>query len=110
MEEYRFEHPSNVPAGRVVFRVNNTGEVNHRLTLLPLANDVAPIDEQLRDDIPQAVPPLAGVPEIAPGDSGTFAVELEADKRYAIVCFIEDDDGSHALKGESSEFRTSGQT
>ncbi len=106
MQEYRFNYSPDVPAGRVVFRVRNVGTVNHRLTLLPMADDLPPIDEQLRDSIPQPAAPLAGIPEIPPGQSGTFAVQLEDNKRYAIVCFTEDDNGeSHAVKGMSSEFR-----
>src|SRR5437763_17145638 len=48
MREYRFDHPPQVPAGRVVFRVHNGGSVTHEAVLVALPEDVPPIDQQLR--------------------------------------------------------------
>ena len=111
MREHRFEHPTPVPSGRVVFRFVNVGRIVHQPDLLPLAEDLPPIDVQLRGDERTAVSPYAGVPDREPGDVGTFAVDLVAGRRYALICFAEDpdDEESHALQGMATEFRAGGQ-
>lgn len=107
MDEFRFSYQGPVPAGRVVFRIRNAGSVKHRLTLLPLEEDVPPIEAQLRGAERRLVKPFAGVPVRRPGKTGTFAVDLAPGRRYAIICFLRDDDGRpHALKGMTGEFRT----
>lgn len=110
MEEYRFKYEMNIPAGRVVFNVVNNGRVAHRLSLLPLDEDVPPIDVQLKGSERRIIEPFAGVPTLEPGERGTFAVDLVPGVRYAMVCFLVDefDDTSHAIKGMNSEFRTPG--
>lgn len=110
MEEYRFKYDKNIPAGRVVFEVVNTGRVSHRLSLLPLADDLPPIDVQLRGAERRVIEPFAGVNALRPRTRGAFAVDLLPGVRYAMVCFLvdESDRQSHALKGMTSEFRTSG--
>ncbi len=110
MDEYRFDFSTPIPAGRVVFLVRNRGELPHRLTLVPLAEDLPPLGEQLRGTTRQYIAPFAGISERAPvsqpGDSGMFAVDLVAGRRYGVICFVEDPDGqSHALKGMYAEFR-----
>lgn len=110
MREYRFDYDDAIPAGRVVFRIQNEGEVEHRLTLVPLPEDLPPIDEQIRGSVRQGVTPFAGVSERLPGGEGLFAVDLVAGQRYGMVCFVTDADGqSHAVKGMTSEFRAAGQ-
>lgn len=109
MDEYRFDYDPEVPAGRVVFRFDNVGQLPHRATMLPLPDDLPPIDEQLRGTERQVINPFAGIPDRPPGASGTFAVDLLPGVRYAIICFVEDPDGqSHAQKGMASEFRAAG--
>ncbi|HSH60674.1 MAG TPA: hypothetical protein VK988_13745 [Acidimicrobiales bacterium] len=107
MREHRFDYNPTVPAGRVVFRVRNDGRVAHRLTMVPLADDLPPIDAQLRGLERRPATPYAGVPNQAPGASASFAVDLVPGRRYAIVCFAKEpqDDVSHALMGMNSEFR-----
>ncbi len=110
MDEYRFDFATPVPAGRVVFRVRNEGELPHRLTLVPLPEDLPPLDQQLRGTTRQYIAPFAGVsdrqPARQPGDSGMFAVDLAAGRRYGVICFLEDPDGqTHAVKGMLDEFR-----
>jgi hypothetical protein len=100
------EYDHAIPAGRVVFRFVNVGEEKHRPSLLPLPEDVPPIGEQLRGSERRAAVPFAGIREVEPGESGTFAVDLSPGQRYALICFAIAPDGeSHALKGMSSEFR-----
>ena len=109
MDEYSFEYDKQIPSGRVVFRFVNAGDVAHQPDVVPLAEDIPPIDEQLRGDTRAVVFPMAGVPTRDPGETGTFAVDLAPGARYAIICFARNEDGaSHALLGMSSEFRAEG--
>lgn len=109
MDEYTFKYPPRVPAGRVIFRVRNSGRLPHRLSVLPLPEDLPPIDEQLHGPNRLTVTPFAGIPTRKPGIPGTFAVDFVAGRRYAFICFVRDPDGqSHALKGMNSEFRPVG--
>lgn len=105
MREYRFDHPPQAPRGRVVFRVRNSGALTHELILVQLAEDVPPIQEQIRSDARRAVDTIATLRNRPPGSNGTFAADLQPG-RYAFICFIRDADGvSHAIKGMASEFR-----
>lgn len=109
MREFRFDYPDPVPAGRVVFRIRNAGQRPHRLALLPLEENFPPIDHQVKGTERRAVSPFASIYDRRPGGYGTFAVDLVAGTRYAIVCFTVNSDGeSHAVKGMTSEFRAGG--
>lgn len=106
MDEFSFEHQSTIPAGRVVFRAVNVGELGHRLSVLPIDDDVPPIKEQLRGSERRSAEPLGGLSARPPGGAGSFAVDLRPGQRYALVCFIVEPDGrSHAQLGMASEFR-----
>jgi len=106
----RLDYNHVVPGGRVVFRVVNAGRSTHRLALFPLPEDFPPIAEQLQGTERRPITPFAGVPDHLPGETATFAVDLEPGHRYAMVDFSEDADGvSQALKGMTSEFRTTGR-
>jgi len=107
MRDHRFEFDPVIPAGRVVFRMDNAGQAPHRLTLFPLPEDLPPIDVQLRGDQRRLLKPFAGIYDRPPGDTGTFAVDLAPGQRYAMICSLRDEDGQpHYLKGMASEFRT----
>lgn len=107
LDDYRFDYDSDIPSGRVLFRVRNTGSVPHSLYLLPLTEDMPPIDKQLRGSQRRAIIPLATIRPRPPGARTTFAVDLAPGIRHALVCFVDDDQGAtHALRGMSSEFRT----
>lgn len=109
MREYSFQYNHAIPSGQVTFRVRNEGRVNHRLALIPLSDDFPPIDTQLRGNKRRRVFPLAGIPDRPPGSGATFAAFLRPG-RFALICFIRAPDGeTHALKGMTSEFRTSSQ-
>lgn len=106
MSDFRFDVESDVPSGRVVFRVVNEGAADHLLVLLRLPADFGPIAEQLRGDQRRSVTSLAGVPVRRPGTPGVFAVDLDTTNRYAILCTIVDPDGqSHAQKGMAADLR-----
>lgn len=103
-----FEEP--VPAGRVVFRVENAGEAVHQLALLPLPEDFPPIHEELANDTPRSVRSFARVPSLQPGETGMFAADLAPEQRYALVDFSESSEGRmHAKLGVAAEFRTKGE-
>ncbi|MCA1709193.1 MAG: hypothetical protein LC808_40300 [Actinobacteria bacterium] len=105
LDEYRFGHPPQVPPGRVVFVVRNTGSTVHELILLALPDDFPPLQEQLRAAERLGVETLVTLRGRAPGSRGTFATEL-APGRHALICFVRDaDDVPHSLKGMISEFR-----
>lgn len=109
MADNRFDYDPAIGSGRVLFRVTNTGTVPHSLSLLPLTDDIPPIDDQLHGTTRRTILPLAAIKARPPGTSTTFAVDLTPGVRYAMVCFVDDADGvPHALKGMNSEFRTTG--
>ncbi len=107
MLDHRFEIGTPVPAGRVVFRFDNGGQTAHNVIMIPLAEDVPPIEVQLRGSERRLVEPFAGVYDRAPGETGSFAVDLVAGQRYAMVCSLPAEDGQpHWMKGMAIEFRT----
>lgn len=106
MTEYSFNYDTAISAGRVLFRVTNTGREAHSLAMIPLSDDIPPIDQQVRGSQRLAVRPFAGVTARDSGESTTFAVDLVPGVRYALLCFVTDSDRvSHLLRGMTSEFR-----
>ena len=105
LEDNRFEYQDPIPAGRVVFRVQNVGGVEHELQLFPLSEQMPSIDDQLRGSERRILNPLGGVPHRRPGQGGVFASDLVVGQRYAMICFLRNANGSHALQGMASEFR-----
>ena len=107
MTEYRFDVPAVIQAGRTVFRVANTGTLDHSLTLAVLPADMPPLDEQLKGDVRRGVTTLAALPTDKPGQKATFALDLPPG-RYGLICFVQDPDGvQHAKMGMNAEFRVS---
>jgi hypothetical protein len=107
MVDHRFELDRPVPRGRVVFQFDNAGQAPHNVVMIPLAEELPPIDVQLRGSERRFVEPFAGIYERAPGDSGSFAVDLLPDQRYAMVCTTPGADGRpHWTEGMATEFRT----
>lgn len=97
-----------IPAGPVVFRINNDGRLKHELFLLRLPKDLkGTLDEQLHRKEQRVALPVASTLPRLPRQSSTFAVDLSPG-RYGLVCFIKDEDGEqHALKGMNAEFTAS---
>lgn len=108
MADYLFDYDSRVPAGRVVFRLKNTGATPHHVVLVPLPEDLPPIEQQLGGSQRRFLERFAGIFDRPPGDTGTFAVDLVPGRRYAMVCSIVAEDGEpHWRKGMVTEFRPS---
>ncbi len=108
MEDFSLSYKSPVPAGRVIFRARNVGKVLHNLVVLPLEEDLPPLDEQLRGSERRVAEPFAAIRPVPPGQSREFAVELKPGQRYGMFCSVADAEGkSHATKGMNSEFRPS---
>jgi len=108
MAEYRFSYNRKISPGRVVFRIANKGKLVHRMILTPWPANLAPIQQELHNDKPNPITPIAGIDDRPPGTEGFFAVDLTPGK-YAMLClFIDPDKQAHALKGMASEFTVSG--
>lgn len=106
MDEYRLSGlPTVLPRGRVVFRFHNVGNRLHGPLLIPLPDDMPPIDVQLRGPDRRSLFPLAGIAPSVPGSRRAIAVDLRPG-RYAVLCPITADDGKpHSVKGMATEFR-----
>ena len=105
MHEYGFVYKAELRSGRTVFRVRNTGTLDHQVVLIYLPPEIPSLAAQLRSTERQVVPTVVSLPPRGPGRTGTFAVDLDPG-RYGFVCFVEDSDGvQHVHKGMSSEFR-----
>lgn len=103
MREYRFDHRPRVAQGRIVFRARNAGRLPHQLVLLPTSARVRGPEPLLGAPGATAAIPLAILPDLTPGESGTFAQDLRPG-RYAVVCLLQDPDGtSHFRRGMRSE-------
>ncbi len=107
-DDHRFsiKPKGEIPSGRAVFRVHNRGQLTHDLSLVPLPEDMAPINDQLRSGDRRATPTLVRRPSHPPGGGDIFAVDLRPG-RYALLCFETDGTGDtpHALVGMAVEFR-----
>lgn len=109
IQQGRFEYPSSVPAGRVIFQVRNADDVPHRLTLLPLPENLPPLRDHLRSEDRRVMIPYAGMPSLKPGERGVFAVDLTPGRRYALLDLSHDNQGrSYARQGLAAEFRVKG--
>jgi len=105
MREFGYEYNKTVPRGRVIFRVHNAGRMQHDLVMWKLPEDLPPLDTQLRSNVRRGVETVRLLPVFDPGDTTSFAADLEPG-RYGFVCFIPDTNGAtHALRGMNSEFR-----
>jgi len=106
MEDYSFSFPQgSLTSGRIVFRADNVGQVDHELTLVALPKNLpGTLDQQLHSETRRAVLPLTILPARGPGRSGFFSIDLSPG-RYGFVCFVTNpgDDESHALKGMNAE-------
>lgn len=110
MRDYRYDFEPPSRPGRAVFRARNAGEVSHELRLLPLSDDIPPIEQQVMGEERREVPAFGRIHPRLPAGQGVFAVDLQPGQRYALVCFVYDRDGEvHARKGMVAEFRTPGQ-
>lgn len=91
-----------IPAGRVVFRARNAGDVAHELVVVDVADDPSAQSDEAEGG--QVVPTLGVVNARPPGEGGAVAVDL-APGRYALICLVRDDEGvTHAEHGQRVDF------
>lgn len=104
-------YDGSVPAGRVVFHVENAGEQPHQLSLLSLADESPPVAEQLEDPPEQSPSLLARVPLLGPGETSMFAAGLAEGQRYALVDLSQaSDESTYGQQGVAVEFRAGDQS
>lgn len=104
MKEFSFIHSEAVPAGRVIFRVSNGGEMDHQVTVLRIPEDLPGTIHDYARMQGRAFVPVFALRDRTPGDTSHFALDLEAG-RYGLVCIVRDPAGvAHSLKGMASEF------
>lgn len=108
MTENYYEYLPPAHGGRVVFRARNAGSEEHRIAIYPLPEDMPPIDVQLRGSDRRTVERLAAPLPLRPGETQSFAVDLEPSQRYALLCLLKkpDQQKTYAELGMNSEFRT----
>lgn len=103
MRECGFAFDPVIHPGRVVFRVHNTGRLQHELVMVPLPKDFHFHPDQSASTR-TGLSTLAILARRQPGQDGTFAADLTPG-RYGFVCFVTDADGvQHYFKGMTSEF------
>lgn len=102
-EDLTVERP--VPAGHVVFHVRNTGSRDHRVVLFPMGADWPPIHQEIANDTQHPVRFRARVPNLAPGETGRFAVDLATGQRYGLLDYSTGPEGQpHLTQGVAGEF------
>lgn len=107
MKEFSYTPSAKeIVAGRTIFKLANRGKQYHQPTLLILPEDLPPILQQIRGSTRRVVDPLVNNSGLAPGVTGTIAVDLRPGQRYAFVCYAKTPDGQdHAQLGMVWEFR-----
>lgn len=111
MTDYAFELPADIPAGRVVFRVENAGSLYHNVSVFGMGPEWLPLDEQLHSATRKSVNPFAQVFAMQPGEHGTFAANFRKGGRYGFICELASPDGRpHYLLGMNAEIRPGGGT
>lgn len=99
--DFAFDHPDELSAGEHTFRVDNSGEQHHELTLIQLHGNATPREfvEWVEDQENATGPPpatlMGGITGIEPGMEQTFTATLEPG-RYGLLCFLPDVAGDHA--------------
>ncbi len=107
MHEYSFSIAGHPRPGRTVFRFVNAGRETHGPMLVEVGLGAGPVEQEVRKPSPPPFKRLGLVNGRQPGNTGTFAVQLEPNTRYALICRARAADGvPHAQKGMTWEVRT----
>lgn len=100
---YKFGQETFAP-GRLVFQAHNHDDRDHDLALVELPDDVSGVEEWLEGGV-GGVHPIYTMADRAPGEEGTFAVDLSPG-HYGMLCLVENDDGTpHYQEGMVASFR-----
>lgn len=103
---YSFEQEVFAP-GRLVFQAHNRDDRDHDLALVELPDDASGVEEWLEGGV-GGVHPIYTMADRAPGEKGTFAVDLPPG-HYGMLCLVENDDGTpHYQEGMVASFRVHG--
>lgn len=107
LADYEFTVDGTFRAGDQLVRVVNSAAQPHEMLILPLPPGVRaadlfapPAEGEHAHEEPEEVPSAAirGVWAINPGETVQVPVDLEPGT-YALVCFVPDADGPHAMQG-----------
>lgn len=99
-----------IPSGRVRFEVHNGGTHVHQMRVFPLPDESPPLIVQLTDHEAQTPHIVGNLVAVQRDATESFAVDLEPNRRYAALCFLDDDEKMpYALQGMNAEFRTEGK-
>ena len=110
--DFGFELSGQVEAGTHTFRVTNSGPQNHEAFLVELSR-AATVDDFLAAVAPGASAdasppgnPVGGVQAIGAGDEGYFTSTFVSNRRYVLLCFVEDTESGlpHFAQGMVREF------
>ena len=101
-EDFRFEAPDVIPAGRTEFKFLNKGPALHHMSLVKL-NEGKTVDD-LRAALANPGPPPKWMQEMGgpnapvPGGEANATINLEPGN-YALICFVDIDGPPHFTKG-----------
>ena len=98
--------PATLPEGRVTLEFSNGGAEFHEMVLVRLPEGMTL--EQAMELPEEEAPPPIGIVFAQPGEQGAgLTATLEAGN-YAMVCFIENEQGPHAFQGMVAELTIEG--
>lgn len=92
LRDHTINYEGSIQPGRLVFRVDNKGDIDHDLALAELPEGVDDVDELIDSDRP-GLAPVYTMAARSPGETGVFAVDLPKG-RYALLGFGQDVDGT----------------
>jgi plastocyanin len=112
--EYAFDVPAEVPGGVVTMAFTNVGGLPHEFAFARIEEGKTEADVEAvvatRQEPPDWMEDVAGVPGLSPGESVTVTRTLEPGT-YAFLCFFPDAEGTpHARLGMYEVFTIAGDT
>lgn len=99
-QDYAFQLPDSLPAGRTMFAFENAGQVPHEMILVGLRDGVTlqEVVERVGDggDWQELLEPTVAILIAPPGERSSAQVlaDLEAGRTYALVCNFRDTDSA----------------
>lgn len=106
LDEYTVKpSPTSATAGKVTFKVENVGTINHEMVVFKtdLAEDKLPTkkdDSSRVDEEGPGLKAIGEVPELKPGKSGSVSLKLQSGK-YVLICNMP----GHYASGQRTTFQ-----